>query len=600
MGEALPGLVGHVALQHELLMNYFSYPRREEAKLRELRKDLADAKLVIRTCKAERDYWKDQTKQLQQHQGIERMLSVAVTHAAQPKEPDEEESDPRIYTESQMQSRLNELKSVIVDMEENCKKLREERARLNAEIERLQREVGDLRSELARLRAELQELQHELGAVRAENAALKDRVRQLEAHVEEVQGRLKSKERRLSTVVQSLERPTSGRSKAGSETASAVQPIATTVVVKSRPGSPSKRTMSRQPDPTTAILDRIRRFLPHKLAVNPQTSSASAPQANQRQRSRPESQVAALELDRSQPRSPSSASRSQPSPGQCVRTGDDSFRLKAEELKRRIFLDVLAYERRRQEELWKQEEEELAAKFVVSQGGDTLVRLLRSIEDGELRKALFRAVKPYSKRSLLSPLEVVCSYCRRKTKQDDMSSCSVDGTAQMVSLWSLPGDFQLARAIEKQTSLPDLQQPSQGVPLKGQSCSTKPAVTPGDSSGRAWRTLDEASGDAPISVQPLQGRAGSSAWVGLPATTEERKAALADLFPATGRAKKLVALPRPAASVARRDASTLQRQNAPRPTSSTVARGRPQSAPGSGLTVCDRRPLSAARTVARC
>jgi len=99
---------------------------------------------------------------------------------------------------------------------------------------------------------------------------------------------------------------------------------------------------------------------------------------------------------------------------------EEEQRRMADELKRRVFDSVLAEERKRQEEHDEEEQNALAARWELQGQGD-LMQLIRRIDDTILRRDMFRMLKTYVKRSPTA-MEVVCAYCRRKPRRDQIHS----------------------------------------------------------------------------------------------------------------------------------------------------------------------------------
>lgn len=103
-------------------------------------------------------------------------------------------------------------------------------------------------------------------------------------------------------------------------------------------------------------------------------------------------------------------------------SGDDQ-KAKAEELKRRIFENVLNEERKRQQQMDEMEQDALAAKWEM-QGQADLTQLLRRIDNHSLRRDLFMLLKNYVKRQHQA-MEIVCVYCRRRPRPDQIHSFDV-------------------------------------------------------------------------------------------------------------------------------------------------------------------------------
>jgi len=99
---------------------------------------------------------------------------------------------------------------------------------------------------------------------------------------------------------------------------------------------------------------------------------------------------------------------------------DTGYRQVVKGVRRRIFEEVMTEER---EKIMKRAEEEFATKCEVG-GMAELAHLVRRIEDMNLRRALCKALKDYGRR-LPSTIEVVCKFCRRKVKKEDVHSYNV-------------------------------------------------------------------------------------------------------------------------------------------------------------------------------
>jgi len=102
---------------------------------------------------------------------------------------------------------------------------------------------------------------------------------------------------------------------------------------------------------------------------------------------------------------------------------EDAQRRMAEELKRKVFEKVLNEERRRQALVDEEDQAALAARFE-SQGWGELINLIRRVDDTILRRDIFRLLKLYQKRSNPA-LEVVCVFCRRKPRPDQIHTYDV-------------------------------------------------------------------------------------------------------------------------------------------------------------------------------
>lgn len=110
-------------------------------------------------------------------------------------------------------------------------------------------------------------------------------------------------------------------------------------------------------------------------------------------------------------------------PSRMLRREEDAHRKMAEELKRKVFEKVLEEERIRQALVDEEDQAALAARFE-SQGWGELINLIRRVDDVTLRRDIFRLLKLYQKRTNPA-LEIVCVYCRRKPRPDQIHSYDV-------------------------------------------------------------------------------------------------------------------------------------------------------------------------------
>jgi len=103
-----------------------------------------------------------------------------------------------------------------------------------------------------------------------------------------------------------------------------------------------------------------------------------------------------------------------------IRDSETEQRRLAEELKRRVFEQVIHEERRRQARVETEDEEEFATWLALI-GASELVNYVRQVETLTLRRDIFRALKNYRK-FLPQTLEIICVYCRRKPRRDQIHS----------------------------------------------------------------------------------------------------------------------------------------------------------------------------------
>lgn len=97
--------------------------------------------------------------------------------------------------------------------------------------------------------------------------------------------------------------------------------------------------------------------------------------------------------------------------------GTMEHRRMAEDLKRRVFEQVLNEERERRLREESKDEEGLAA-LCTAQGSASLASLLRRVEDQHLRHEIFQAIQNQSRTP--SALQIVCVYCRRKVRPEQI------------------------------------------------------------------------------------------------------------------------------------------------------------------------------------
>merc|ERR1719171_1808627 len=98
----------------------------------------------------------------------------------------------------------------------------------------------------------------------------------------------------------------------------------------------------------------------------------------------------------------------------------DMYKKVLASMRRRLFQEILTEEERRRLALL---EEDIEGQINTAGNGE-LMHLLRQVEPLTLRKQLLNCFRVYSRR-VPSTLEVVCSFCRRKVKKDQVARVEI-------------------------------------------------------------------------------------------------------------------------------------------------------------------------------
>lgn len=201
----------------------------------------------------------------------------------------------------------------------------------------------------------------------------------------------------------------------------------------------------------------------------------------------------------------------------------------AEDLKRRVFEQVLSEERERRLREESEEDEGLAA-LCTAQGSASLPSLLRRVEDQHLRHEIFQAIQNQPRAP--SAIEIVCVYCRRKVRPEQIHNFDSVRPSSAASNISTRAS---GRLVPRSSSAPSI---AVGLP-----CGMKIFGSPGEPAQPASEPPSSAAG---VSGGSARGSRPLSATA--PATTGVGRAASAGRTrPASGgwKPRRLVAvLPR--------------------------------------------------------
>lgn len=376
LAEALPQLVDQVDLYEETLGVRTRRNQEEQA----LRKEVDSLREEVKAEKRQKEYYYQRFREMQQAARAGQLGMATADHG----ESDNDSlCNVPIYTEADMKAMKQSMLAQIEALERHWQeRLEEERRRAREREEKLRDEIRTLREQL------------EAALQRAEASAM--------------EGKGDSADSSSAATPRSTDEPFGGKeSGKGSSRLGASSPYGGEAAGRIRPQSALRTSSSdgfgqatiKFPDPDAVAIH------------HPDPTFEAIGRSKQR---RPSTAPAALSQEDVHERRLSAARRWEGGPS------EDELRRQAEDLKRRVFESVLAEERKRQDEYDEQEERAIAARWEL-QGQAELSQLLRRIDDQAIRRDLFRVLKGYCKRSPAA-MEVVCVYCRRKPRPDQIYS----------------------------------------------------------------------------------------------------------------------------------------------------------------------------------
>mmetsp|Transcript_144127 Transcript_144127/g.268497 ORF Transcript_144127/g.268497 Transcript_144127/m.268497 type:complete len:728 (+) Transcript_144127:77-2260(+) len=425
LSEVFSNVVDQVALYEESL----AMRRKHASKEDELRTEVERLSRELKSETAQRVYY---WRKLKESQNVLGLGSAAVKQAAADDSDEDDEADGEvpIYTEREMRAVKKQWMRKLEDVEQDWS------GRLEKEKQHAKSMEDELRGDIRELRAKLAALERELAAKPAPAAMKSSGSSPAPAPMKSSTGPplpFRRKQPSSSSGGESRDGSQTGQSQLRGRTKKTKKSVA-------RGTSPIEDvdTSARQADPPPRPASAVRRQPAAKTSVSEEESVIVVPsldpaptgsQGGLPRRSRPE--AAPTHAPTHTPERADSGERRfvarswEPGPSEY-----DTRRL-AEELKRRVFEQVIDEERQRQAQMEDEESDQLAARWEL-QGSGELAHLLRRVDDLALRRELFKVLKNYHKRQP-SVLEIVCVYCRRKAKPEHIHSCNVSWPSSAVT-----------------------------------------------------------------------------------------------------------------------------------------------------------------------